>query len=69
MDVKGSELPSALELRKERRGYQQTQDYYLNNNHYEGEENRRLFEELEGGGQPELVFVFPADTAIRTPRR
>ncbi len=33
-DVKGSNLPSPLALRKERRGYQETVDYYVNNNEY-----------------------------------
>lgn len=31
-DVKGSGLPSALQLRKERRGYEETVAYYVNNN-------------------------------------
>ena len=33
-DVKGSGLPSPLEARKERRGYAETQQYYVNNNEY-----------------------------------
>lgn len=33
-DVKGSGLPSALQMRKERRGYVETQAYYMNNNGY-----------------------------------
>ncbi len=33
-DVKGSGLPSPLQLRKDRRGYAETQAYYVNNNKY-----------------------------------
>lgn len=33
-DVKDSGLPSPLQARKERTGYQQTVDYYVNNNEY-----------------------------------
>lgn len=34
-DVKGSGLPNILEWRKALRGYQETVDYYVNNNEYE----------------------------------
>lgn len=33
-DVKGSGLPSAIQARKERRGYEETKAYYMNNNGY-----------------------------------
>jgi hypothetical protein len=34
-DVKGSGLPSALQARKQRSGYAETQAYYVNNNQYD----------------------------------
>lgn len=34
-DVKASGLPSPLQARQERRGYEETQAYYINNNQYD----------------------------------
>ncbi len=48
-DVKGSGLPSAFEARKERRGYQETLDYYINNNEYDAKGTDLYLKNLKAG--------------------
>lgn len=48
-DVEGSGLPNVLEARKERRGYQETVDYYINNNQYKVEGVDLYLDQLKAG--------------------
>ncbi len=48
-DVKGSGLPSAFEARKERKGYQETRDYYVNNNQYDPKAIDSYLKSLKAG--------------------